>query len=72
VLGDASVKEHDFKQSGEKTSAGKLKDACLMCGKQENSHRAAVLETEVHIFFQGRLWRFKNWQEAREKGFYLA
>jgi len=29
-------------------------------------------ELEITIYFGGKIWIFKDWKEAREKGFYLG
>lgn len=49
---------------------GKDKDACLRCGRTEEAHQVEM--PEVHIWFQGKMWKFKNWEAARECGFYLS
>jgi hypothetical protein len=61
------MQDHDFVQSQERTSAGAPKNACTRCGKTAESH----LDCEIQIWFQHRLYTFKNLEEARERGFYL-
>lgn len=40
------------------------KDSCVRCGLPEELHRPLV------IYYQDKILRFKDWTEARKKGFY--
>lgn len=60
--------KHDFVAN---VAFNKKQNACLKCGKTEESH-GELKRPEVHIYFGGKLWKFKNWQEARKYGFYLG
>lgn len=57
-------------QTTEKTSFSKIKDSCLKCGRTKKAHEPR--QTEIKIWFGGRLWVFKNWEEAQKAGFYLG
>ena len=51
----------------------RVHDACLICGRTLEAHSASPEpKQEIHIWFGHRLWKFKNWEEARESGFYLG
>ena len=58
-----------YKQTSESNSTGLKKDACLECGRTLDAHTPQP--PAVHIFFVGKLWKFKNWEEAKSHGFYL-
>ena len=63
------VKCPEFKPSGESTSYGGIKNSCLLCGRTKEAHQP--VKQEVHIFFNGRLWKFDTWESAKTHGFYL-
>jgi hypothetical protein len=52
------------------SSDGRISDSCdnQGCGLTKGAHQPPP----VKIYFQGKLWEFKNWYEAREKGFYVG
>lgn len=57
-----------FVQTTERSSMGKEKDSCLKCGRMEEAHQR---NPQIHIYFNNKLWKFRNWEEAREFGFHL-
>lgn len=61
--------EHTFVKGNESTAYGLKKDSCLKCGRTEESH--LPVEPEVHIYFQGKLYKFINWRHARNHGFWI-
>ncbi len=40
-----------------------------MCGRSAAAHLPK--QQGIKIYFQGKLWEFANWEEARKQGFYL-
>jgi len=59
-----------FIQSEEKGASMSVRNACLKCGKSKEAHMPRK-PARIKIYFQGKFWIFANWEEAREKGFYL-
>lgn len=64
-----------YEQTTEKTSFGQIKDSCLKCGRTLSAHNTRLdlpgFKQEIAIFFGGKLWKFRDWEEARKSGFYL-
>ena len=60
-----------YVQTSERSSMGKDKDACLLCGRTKEAHLPPAAKC-IKIWFQGKMWTFNNWEEAREKGFHLG
>lgn len=58
-----------FEQTTEHTTGGELKDSCSRCGR---THKAHTIDQEVRIKYGGKLWIFKNWEEAHALGFYVG
>lgn len=53
-------------------SFGQEKNCCLKCGKTKEAHEESVCYTPIiTIYFNGKLWKFNDWKEARQHGFYL-
>lgn len=59
---------HPFKPPD--PSDGKIINSCAYqgCGLSKEAHGPQP----VKIKFQGKLWIFKNWEEAHAKGFYVG
>lgn len=49
---------------------GQIPNSCTNrgCGLTKEAHQPPP----VKIHFQGKLWEFKDWCEARAKGFYVG
>jgi hypothetical protein len=64
-----------YEQTTEKTSFGQIKDSCLKCGRTAENHARHLelprFKQEIAIFFNKKLWKFRDWEEARKSGFYL-
>lgn len=66
------MEEHYFKSSGERTSAGLLKDSCLLCGKTQEAHQQKVVAVaKIKILWQGRFFEFDTVEDARKAGFHF-
>lgn len=54
------------------------RDECLVCGKTASEHGVelppapvSLKQQGIKILFGGKFYEFKDWQEARKRGFYL-